>query len=81
MEAKLGLPPGSSSALTAGGATMPGNVITNGADMNGAMGGQGSFSDGSLSPPRPLDLQQRTPDGYGSPDNEYKDYKMMQGGE
>ncbi len=79
MEAKLGLPPGSSSALTAGGATMPGNVVTNGSDMNGGMGGAppGSFSDGSLSPPRPLDLQ-RTPDGYGSPENDYKEYKMMQ---
>ncbi|XP_072030696.1 uncharacterized protein [Amphiura filiformis] len=75
MEAKLGLPPGSSSALTAGGATMPGNVVTNGSDMNGGMGGE--YSDGSLSPHRPLDLQ-RTPDGYGSHENDYKDYKMMQ---
>ena len=88
MEAKLGLPPGSSSALTAGGGgNMPGNHVSNGAvDMNHHHGGMGpgSYSDGSLSPQRPLDLQRAPEPGYGSPENhhgDYKDYKMMPTGE
>ncbi|XP_071789179.1 uncharacterized protein [Asterias amurensis] len=63
MEAKIGLPPGSSSALTAGGATMPGHVITsrNGLRSPHEMNGYHEDS-GGLSPP----------DSYGNPETDFK---------
>ena len=62
MEAKLGLPPGSSSALTAGGATMPGHVITSRNGLSSPHEMNGYDDSGELSPP----------DSYGNPETDFK---------
>ncbi|XP_022107904.1 homeobox protein MOX-1-like [Acanthaster planci] len=62
MEAKLGLPPGSSSALTAGGATMPGHVITSRNGLSSPSELNGYEDSGGLSPP----------DSYGNPETDFK---------